>query len=308
MIIDGHADIVWRMWKTGEGIQVNQGHFDLERAAKAEIGLQIASAFVNEREPMIAFDQVLSQVEGFLAEIESLGDGVKLVRNRRDLPDSGQPAPIRLLLHVEGGDGLGRSMHRLSILYRLGVRSLGLTWNHRNAIADGILDADSGGGLTRFGREIIHAMNRLGMVVDLAHISRTAFFECLERSEAPAVVSHANADGFHPFPRNLTDAQLRGLAQTDGIVGISLVPDFIGEPPVGLNKAVDCIQYMVEVAGIEHVGLGSDFDGVDQAVLPDVAGYPMLLSALRAAGYTQDDINRLTHQNWLRVLKATLKD
>jgi membrane dipeptidase len=208
---------------------------------------------------------------------------------------------------MEGAEGLEGDLGVLRMMYRLGVRWIGMTWNHRNQAADGLFEARTGGGLTKFGVELVREMNRLGMLVDIAHLAPAGVRDVFEVSEAPVIASHANAHAVCPAPRNLSDEQLAGIAATGGLVGATYVPDFItdGEEPATLDMLVDHVDHMVRVAGVDHVGLGSDFDGFGDpppAGLEDASCVPNVTARLLERGYTSEDTQKILGGNWLRVI------
>lgn len=306
MIIDGHADTLSRIATCGEHLVSNTGHFDLTRARKAGIELQVLSLYSAERDSNRALEEILFQIDYYEQEMMSCGQMAYTVRSTRDLdPDVGH-GRIGLMLHLEGAEALGVRISNLRTLYRLGVRSVGLTWNRRNLLADGVMDAASGGGLSEWGREVIAEMNRLGMVVDLAHISPAGFSAAIQCAQKPVIVSHANALARCNHPRNLSDEQMRAIAGIGGIVGLTFVPAFVAANGASVEILVDHVCHMIRVMGEDHVALGSDFDGTETTVIPDVSAYPLLLPVLERRGLTTTQIQKLLRDNFLRILKDIL--
>lgn len=306
MIVDGHADTLSRIALLGERLVDNSGHFDLTRARKAGIELQVLSIYSAERDANRALEEALFQIDYYEQEMMSCGEMAYSVRSSRDLDDNLLQGRIGLMLHLEGAEALGTKMSNLRALYRLGVRSVGLTWNHRNLLADGVMDAASGGGLSEWGREVIGEMNRLGMVVDLAHISPAGFSAAIQSACKPLIVSHANTLALCNHRRNLSDEQMRAIAQIGGIVGVTFVPGFVATGDASVEILVDHICRMIEIMGEDHVALGSDFDGTETTVISDVSAYPLLLAALKNRGLTATQIEKVLRDNFLRVLKDIL--
>jgi len=151
-------------------------------------------------------------------------------------------------------------------------------------------------------------MNCLGMLVDLAHINRQGFFEALETSSAPVVVSHANAWAVCDHFRNLSDDQLRALSQAGGVIGMSCCPYFVDSKNPTMDKLLDHFVHAAEVAGVDHLGIGSDFDGIEQVIegLEDVTGLPRLIKGLAGRGFSREEIDKITHKNFIRVLEKVL--
>jgi membrane dipeptidase len=206
------------------------------------------------------------------------------------------------VLAIENGDALGGQVAALDELYRQGVRMLALTWNSSNVLADGALGRDHGG-LTDLGRAVLARMEELGMVVDVSHLSERSFWHAMNATRGPIVASHSNASGLHPHPRNLTDEQLRAIAARGGVVGVNFYSGFLGLPT--LARVLEHIDYMVKVMGVDHVALGSDFDGIPQAPsgLEDASKLPNLTDGLQARGYTTEQIHKILGGNALRVFR-----
>jgi membrane dipeptidase len=210
-----------------------------------------------------------------------------------------------VILAIEHADCTERSLNILRVLYELGVRSIGLTHNVSRWAADGCLEARDGVGLTQFGRQLILEMNRLGMLVDLAHVSPSAFFSALEVTKKPVIFSHGNAKKLCDHARNLRDDQLKALAESGGVIGMSYVPFFVDAKNPTLDRLLDHIDHVVSVAGIDVVGLGSDFDG-GGTLLADAAEVPQIVEGLDKRGYSDGDIRKVLGENTFRVLKESL--
>jgi membrane dipeptidase len=265
-----------------------------------------------------------------------------LARTAADVRAAHAAGRVALIPHVEGGEQLGGSLERLRALHALGVRSVGLTWNHTNDLADAALDSARWGGLSPLGEAAVREMNRLGVLVDLSHASDEAALDALALSAAPVVLSHSSARALADLPRNAPDEVLRRVAANGGVVMVTFVPYFTtdayaawyarGEaawdslravhgddgaagamaaweaahppPPVTLADVADHVEHVRRVAGAEHVGLGSDFDGMFSHVggLEDVAAFPALLAELARRGWTDEELGAVAGGNVLRVL------
>ncbi len=249
----------------------------------------------------------------FLADLEGLDGEVALARTASDLVSAKREGRIAALLVIENSEALEGSLHVLHALYHLGLRSIVLTHNWNTWAAAGNDEGSGGGGLTRFGVQLVEAMNRLGMLVDVSHIAERGFWDTLERSARPVIASHSCCAQLCPHPRNLSDAQLRALAENGGVVGITFVPSFIDPqwtpadwPTVpSLQHLLDHVVHAVEVAGIDHVGIGSDFDG-GGTVLPDFAAFPRITEGLLLRGFSEGDVRKILGENTLRVLRAAI--
>ncbi len=305
-IIDLHCDTIARLTETGENLYQNQGHFDLIRAQQANLVLQVFSLFVYPAEQSRTLKGILQQIDRFYQEIEQNSQLVYLLLYMTDYkPDNNR---LAALLHLEGGECLGTDQEVLRILYRLGLRSVGLTWNDRNLLADGVKEGQNAGGLSRVGRKMIQEMKRLGMLLDLSHIAPAGFYQAIDEYQGPVLVTHANVRKFCDHPRNLDDNQLKALANSGGIIGLSQVSDFVKDiPQPSLDDFIDHIVYVSDLIGVEHVALGSDFDGADQVVLPGIEGYHQLETLLRKRGFYTHELEMIFSMNVERVIKQILK-
>lgn len=216
--------------------------------------------------------------------------------------------------HLEGAEAIPPDLEALDAFHELGLRSLGLTWSRPNAFATGVPFAfpggpDAGPGLTADGRELVHACDRLRIVLDVSHLNERGFWDVLRRAERPVVASHSNAHALCPSPRNLTDAQLDALAERNGLVGINFACAFLREdgrddPETGLEVVVRQLEYVLARVGEDGVALGSDFDGTTvPAALGDASGLPALWDALRAHGWNEALSRKVGFENWLSLLR-----
>lgn len=247
-------------------------------------------------------------LDGFgylLNDLEQSRADACIIRRAEDIRAAKAAGKLGVILAIEHADCTERSLNILRVLYELGVRSIGLTHNVSSWAADGCLEARDGVGLTPFGKQLILEMNRLGMLVDLAHVSPSAFFSALELSRKPVIFSHGNARQLCEHPRNLTDEQLKALAAARGVIGMSYVPYFVDAQHPTLDRLLDHIDHVVSVAGIEVVGLGSDFDGGGTLLVdaPEVLG---ITEGLIRRGYREGDIRKILGENTFRVLQETL--
>jgi membrane dipeptidase len=249
----------------------------------------------------------------FDADLAACQDEIVVARSAVDVEAAKAAGKLAAILVVENSDALEGSLNVLRMLHRLGVRSLVITHNLSTWAAAGNAEARCGGGLTRFGVGLIEAMNELGMLVDVSHISERGFYDTLELSRRPVTASHSCCAALCDHPRNLTDDQLRALAQNGGVVGITFVPGFVdpawrpSDWPArpSLEQLLDHVDHAVEVAGIDHVGIGSDFDG-GGSVLSDATEFPRITAGLVERGYSAAAIRKILGENHLRVFRAAV--
>jgi membrane dipeptidase len=269
--------------------------------------------------------EVLHQIEVYERAVQENAEAVVAVRSRADLDDS----RLRLLLALEGCEPLGGDPEALRELHALGVRMLSLTWNLPNAFASGTADPD-GPGLTARGRELLAAMEELGVALDLAHASERTFWQALEAFSGPVLVSHAACRALNDHPRNLSDEQLRALAKRDGVLGLMLIPLAIDPESPTLARACDHAAHAAELMGAQGVALGGDFmrqiarvtgtslppeqlltAGPLGAAIEGLAGpedYPALVAALRERGWEGERLAGLLGGNLLRLLGRALPE
>jgi membrane dipeptidase len=239
---------------------------------------------------------------------------LKVVRTVAEMAQCLADGTLAMIFHIEGAEAIDTELNALETLYQAGLRSLGITWSRPNAFASGVpfvfpSSPDTGPGLTDAGRALVRACNELGIMVDLSHLNEKGFWDVAQLSSAPLVATHSGAHALCASARNLTDAQLDAIRASGGMVGVNFHVGFLradgkrDSATTPLTEIVRHLDYMVERMGIDHVALGSDFDG---AVMPgdlrDVAGLPKLMDALAAAGYDESARRQIAYGNWLRVL------
>jgi membrane dipeptidase len=350
-IIDGHNDTFLRIFKPEPGkersflIESQKGHIDLPRARKGRLSGGIFSLFTPppssspESDPQFGLNQLRLKSEiaysaidaayacdftdsllGFALNLEKQSDGqVKIIQNNADLKACLNNHILAVILLLEGAEAVKQDLSNLADYYRKGIRLIGLCWSRPNAFGYGVpfkfpRSPDTGPGLTRSGKYLIKACNRIGITVDLSHLNQSGFFDVAGISEAPLVVTHSNVYTLCRSSRNLTDEQLRAIAGSNGIIGISFMTENITadgrpDPDLPLSSIVNQIDYVAQKFGIDHVAIGSDFDGSDMPeCISDVTKLPDLIQALRSRGYDLESLEKITYRNWLRVFEATWKE
>jgi membrane dipeptidase len=262
-------------------------------------------------------------IDALEAQIERHSSDLELAVRADEIRQIASRGRIAVLLGLEGGHAIEDDLENLGDFRKRGVRYMTLTWNNTNTWADSSNDKPRHGGLARFGRQVVQEMNRLGMVVDVSHCSDETFWDVLEVTRAPIMASHSSVRALVDNPRNLSDDMLRAIARNEGIAMINFGGAFIdprkatrwkliqdvlahlGPSPVPLDLLLDHIDHAVAVAGVDHVGLGSDFDGT--LLLPDgvgdVSGFPNVTAGLLERGHSAADIRKILGENVLRVLE-----
>ena len=312
-IVDGHCDSLINFVNNDRTLNdpSEGGQWDIQRARNTGVSLQFLAAFIETKyKPDRSLQRGLQLIEGAHRFIAKHSDHVFLVQGKHDLeqlPDSNR---LGILLSVEGGEILGEDLFMLDIIFKLGVRALGLTWNQRNALAAGVGEADTHLKLSNLGQEVVQRMNNLGMIVDVSHLNEAGFWHVLEVSMDPIAATHSCAKALCAHPRNLTDQQLRALGRHKGIVGVNFYPQFLKESGVATrDDVVRHICHIAEVAGVETVGLGSDFDGIEETPegLKHVGDFEYLLDDLIKNGFSSQEVEQIMGGNFMRLLSEVLK-
>jgi membrane dipeptidase len=293
------------------GERSNKGHVDLPRLLEGGVDLQVFAVYIQpEYKIERALHRALQLFARFYKELEEHEDKMMLFTQVSDVREAEKKGKIAAMLSIEGGEAVEADLGILRMLYRLGLRAMTLTWNERNQIADGAAEGRTKGGLTNFGVELVKEMNSLGMVVDVSHLSDAGFFDVIGTTTKPIIASHSNCRALCNHRRNLTDEMIKILADNGGVMGMNFAPAFVDEKKenVTLERLLDHVDHVVKIAGVEHVGLGSDFDGIESTPkgLEDVTRMPYLTEGLVKRGYKEADILKILGENFLRVFKDVM--
>ena len=351
-VLDGHNDLAWAMREHAgydlTAVDLAAGvpelHTDLPRLRAGGVGAQFWSVYVpHSLAGPAAVATVLEQVDFVRRLVAELPDDLVLSHTADEVTAAMVSGRIASLMGMEGGHSINESLGTLRMMHTLGVRYMTLTHNENVPWADSATDEPVLGGLNSFGREVVREMNRIGMFVDLSHVSADVMRDALAVATAPAIFSHSSARGVCDHPRNVPDDVLGTLAGNGGVCMVTFVPPFVSQdwadwyfesldvvrgrgldtrrfddvdpvlkerldlaPPLPTVSAVaDHVDHVRDVAGIEHVGLGGDYDGsvMFPEGLEDVSGYPRLFDELRGRGYSEHDLSRIGSQNILRAMR-----
>jgi membrane dipeptidase len=304
----GLEGTVWYL-RGGLGDLERSWHEQLDLAQMREGGIDCAFFAVDvTRAWKNHLAYALDAIGYFVADLTGCGGEIVVARSAAEITRAKAEGLLSAVLVIENSEALEGSLNILCALHALGIRSIVITHNDSTWAAAGNAEARSGGGLTRFGRRLVEEMNRLGMLVDVSHIAERGFYDTLELSSRPVIASHSCCAALCDHPRNLTDAQLRALAQNGGVVGITFVPFFVDPawrfedwPEVpSLSRLLEHIDHAVEVAGIDHVGIGSDFEG-GGTVVRNAAEYPQITAGLLERGYSEEAVRKILGENHLRI-------
>lgn len=357
LVVDTHNDIMINIL---EGLSIEtdldgKTHSDLARFAKGGVDVQIFSIWSDERYGAgKGFYYANRQIDSLYNIVQRNPERMMLVTNPAELQTAVRQKKFGAMLGLEGGHMIEDSLAYLESLYHRGIRYMTLTWNNSTNWATSAADETSGKfsrkGLTEFGKQVVRKMNELGMMVDLSHVGEQTFFDALEVSTKPVIVSHSCAKALCPHRRNVTDEQARAIARNGGVIHLNFYSGFLDSNYASRKKAfekrhaaeldslrqakkpgfdidlflakkypdevqslrpplsllIDHLDHLVAVAGIDHVGLGSDFDGIESTPqqMDDVGDYPNITRALRERGYSKKEVRKILGENFLRIFKA----
>ncbi|MGF9695640.1 dipeptidase [Paenibacillus sp. MABNR03] len=286
-VADYHCDALSKMlmqpalsFEDDSALDVN-----LQRIKEGNVGLQAFAIYLPEVLGKGKFEHIVGQLEVYRKRVErSSGrpSGTHTLLWREQVAQIGQTANPWGLLTLEGVDGLEGNLFYLELCYQMGVRVVGLTWNYANWAADGVLEK-RGAGLTERGRELVHLCNRIGMLLDVSHLTEKGFWELAELSERPFIASHSNSYSVCPNVRNLKDDQIRAIIARDGRIGLTFVPWFVKqEGEVRIEHLLPHIEQVCSLGGEHHLMMGSDFDGIPTYIqgLEHPGQYPKLIETL----------------------------
>jgi len=352
-VVDGHNDLPWvireKFGGNVEGFDISRrAEFDTDipRLREGRVGTQFWSVYVpSSLTPLDAMRAQLEQIDIAKRIIALYPDDLQFAASTADIERARKDGKIASLLGMEGGHTIVNSLGALRSYYDLGVRYMTLTHFHSNDWADSATGDVLHEGLTDFGREVVREMNRLGMMVDLSHVSADTMNDALDVSAAPVIFSHSSARGLTDHVRNVPDSVLKRVADNGGVVMVTFVPPYVNEarrewedgmipllkdtttdaewdavgvkyreehgaaPIATLEDVADHIEYVARVAGVDHVGIGSDFYGAqgDDLVegLEDVSRFPYLIAELLRRGWSDDDIAKVSRRNLLRAFAET---
>jgi membrane dipeptidase len=333
VVADLHNDLLleltWRRHRARESDVFSRTWLPLLEAGGVRI--QACPMYVDlDRQPEGSLREALGQAAAFHAAVREQPDRIVAIRTADDLDAVERNGKLGLVLALEGVEPFGYDLFSAEVFWELGLRIASLTWNRRNPFADGTAE-EGDGGLSGLGQDLVDRLVELGVVLDLAHASPRTFADVLARTDdAPVLVSHAGCRAVHDHPRNLTDDQLRALAERGGLLGVMLLPLVVDPARPTIGRAIDHLEHAVAVMGVEHVALGGDFTarlvaqlpaepstaasllpaGMDLgAALEGLAGpedYPSLEAALRERGWRDDDVTAVMSGNVIRFLRGAL--
>lgn len=343
-VFDGHNDVLLRLWRgRANGVDpvavfvdgTTEGHIDGPRAKAGGLAGGLCAIYIPsegdfslqepdvnghystpleeplERQPSL---DIALDMASIALRLDRAG-AWRLCRSTAAIREAMDDGVFAAVLHMEGCEAIDADLDALETFHAAGLRSLGPVWSRNNIFGHGVPFAfpaspDAGPGLTDAGFELVRACNRMGILIDLAHITEKGFWDVARTSDQPLVASHSNVHALTPVARNLTNKQFDAIKESRGLVGLNyavtmLRDDARDDAETPVSAMVRHVDYMVERMGIDCVALGSDFDGATiPAEIADAGGNQKLVAALKAAGYADQDLAKICRENWLRVLAS----
>ena len=341
IVIDTHCDSLGFVLDSGEDLGVDKEgrQVTLPKMREGGVTAQFFAAWVDPGAHSL--DKSVRRTLGYIDAMNRVcaenADQIELARTAADIRRLKAAGKLAAVLCIEGGHSIDDDLGVLRVYHELGVRYMTLTWNNTNNWADGVLDEPRHGGLTDFGRDVVREMNRLGIMVDISHVAPKTFWDAMETTSKPVIASHSSALAICKHPRNMNDDQLRAVAENGGVADVTFVTNFVSErlrlqiEELGLGvygtegesryrevanelaipsytEVVDHIDHMVQVAGIDHVGLGADFGVLfaGPVGMEDCSKFPWITDELLKRGYAEDDVRKILGENVLRVMEAVI--
>ncbi len=308
MIIDAHCDVLWKLlndssldfYKDEQDLQLNYPNM-----LKGDISLQIFAIFVSPTIKSSNYKIALQSIDDFYEKVYNQ-DKLILATSYQEIVHAQNQGKKVAMLSLEGADSIEGDLAKLRIFYRLGVRAMGLTWNYANAVADGVRE-ERGAGLTNFGKKVIAEMNRLGMIIDVSHLSEAGFWDVMELTNTPIIASHSNAKAICDHPRNLTDEQIIAVIKNNGMIGVTFVNEFIkNESQVSIEDLLPHIEHIASLGGIQNLGIGSDFDGASPLSGLENASQMNHLKELLLKKFSEKEVEGILGENWLNYFQRVL--
>ena len=313
IVIDGHCDTILEIAnkKINFGKRNTKGHLDIPRLQEGGVNVQVFAIFIEDiYKPDRALKRTLQLYDIFYQELMNNQNHISLITHCYQIEKARKAGKIGVILAIEGGEAMEGDLGILRVLHKLGIRLITLTWNQRNQIADGVGEARTNSGLTEFGVKVVEEMNKLGILIDISHLSETGFWDVIKLSKKTIIASHSNCYTLCSHPRNLKDSQIKALSDMGGVIGVTFVPAFLTQDKrkADIEDVLNHIDYLIKIGGINCVGLGSDFDGT-RALPINLDGadkIPNITSGLIRRGYKENEILKILGGNFLRVFKEII--
>ena len=314
--IDLHCDTASLLLESNQGLKKNSLKIDIERLQKGEAMAQFFAMYIDSAKVDSSYAYCLKMLKNFKNELLLNQESIALCQNHDDLIQAKKENKIGAFLTIEEGEAIEGDIEKLRYFKEQGVSLITLTWNYENALGYSNFEwRDQDKGLKEKGFEVLEEMNHLNMLIDVSHLSDAGFQDVITHSNSPIIATHSNSRTMTNNPRNLSDKMLKQLADRGGVTGINFFNNFLvkGELKQRLETSaivnmVRHIKYIKQVAGVEVIGLGSDFDGIPNPVeIEDISQMFKLSDALLSHGFSSNEVEKIFYKNSLRIIKDVLK-
>ncbi len=315
MIFDAHSDTLTDFTNKilkGENNIFKKYHY--QNFIKGKIEGSIFVIWVEKENYNRAVDRVKEIQSSLKKELEYCNDVIKIVKSYDEIIEAKKANKIYIILGFEGLISIGDNLDIIDNYYEYGIRHASLTWNEENSLATGIR-GDSNRGLTALGKKAIKKMNDNGIIIDVSHLNDKSFFDCLDTTEKPIIASHSNSRKLCNHMRNLTDEQLKAIRDLNGVVGLNSYKEFIDSDKTkqNIDRAIDHIKYIAEKIGVDHIGLGFDYNEyLDDDDTPFIEGLEnasksySIIEKLEKNGFNKEEIEKIAYKNFHRIIKEIL--
>lgn len=309
--IDMHCDTILKLMndKDNLGLYENDLSIDIKKLKKGNSLAQFFAMWVDLEKEINPLERCLEMIDKFYIEIEKNSDSISIATNYEDIIKNDNEGKISAVLAIEEGGTIKGEIHNLRNFYRLGVRAITLTWNAVNEIGfPNTKEEYRNKGLTKFGEEVVYEMNKLGVIIDVSHLSDKGFYDVSKLSSKPFIASHSNSRSMKEHSRNLTDDMIKVLSESGGTMGICFERDFLGESEnARIEDMIRHIKHIRNVGGIDVIALGSDYDGSHpNCEINNISEIEKLILALKYNKFSDDEIDKIFYKNALRVIKEVL--
>lgn len=306
-----HCDTVLKLMedKDNLGLYENDLGVDVKKLRKANSLVQFFALWVDLKSERDPIDICLEMMDKFYLELDKNLQYIKIATKYEDIINNDKEGKISAILTIEEGGALKGELYNLRNYYRLGVRGITLTWNNVNEIGyPNTKEEYRDKGLTDFGRQVVYEMNKLGMLIDVSHLSDQGFYDVSTESKKPFIASHSNSRKMKNHLRNLTDDMIRTLSESGGVMGICFERDFLGDSKhARVDDMIRHIKHIKNIGGIDVIAIGSDFDGCNpNGEIENIGEIEKLIQALRDNGFSEDEIDKIFYRNALRVIRDVL--
>lgn len=304
-IFDAHCDTIEKLCIPGTSLYENQHHCDLKRMGTYSGFLQVFACCVYpEQMGQAAFLEAEKMIDVFQQHVAQNRDFITFCQTNEEMNCVLADGKIGGILALEGGSPLNGKLENVDYFFKKGVRIITLTWNHRNELGVGAMTANEEG-LTAFGKQVVKRMHELGMIVDVSHLSDKGFYDVCQCDSFPFIASHSNARAVCNHPRNLTDEMIQEIISRKGMIGINLYPPFLTTQPIAtIEHAIQHIEHILTLGGEDCIGLGCDFDGIEQTPngIYGVEDIEKLLNRLLQCNYSEALIEKIASGNFMSFL------